>query len=199
MDIDRSRLTRQLRGDSSWLAQIRSLAAVLRGARPEPGKLLVVGTPAQEPWHLVAHLDQEAQLSGQPQLVPTLVRHHVPAGAAPHLAIDLSRLESSARGETVFVIAPAAAPAELLTRVSDARRAGARILAIECGDPQLQGLAHETVTVADEQALRTDLGMANDLGLRFETTQHLVTLAAGQTSSRTQSRFQAIVDAIRRT
>ena len=35
----------------------------------------------------------------------------------------------------------------LLERVSDARRVGATILALDAGDPELDALAHETLTV----------------------------------------------------
>jgi len=45
------------------------------------GGLLIVGVPTEEPWHLTAHLDDQARLAREPQLAPVLVRHRVPPGA----------------------------------------------------------------------------------------------------------------------
>jgi hypothetical protein len=188
MNLDRSRLLGQLRSNDGWIADIRRLAGALRTTTRREAGLLVVGPPTDEPWHLVAHLDQEARLGGLTQLSPVLVRHHVPAGAAPHLAVDLSRLNTARPGETVFVVASVAAPADLLSRVEDARRAGATILALEAGDdPDLQGLAHETVTVSRSAAT------GSALGRQFETAQHLVSLAVGQPSSRSARRARRLV------
>ncbi len=169
MNIDRAKLLAQLRSNDGWITDIRRLATALRTPRPSNTGLLVVGTPVDEPWHLVAHLDQESRLSGQLQLAPVLVRHEVAAGAAPHLAVDLSRINQARPGEVVFVVAPAAAPADLLSRVQDARHAGATILALDAvGDADLHDLAHECVTIDDQ----------------FETAQHLLSVAAGQAPHR---------------
>lgn len=169
MNIDRAALLAQLRSNDGSISDIRRLAMALRTPRPSNTGLLVVGTPAADPWHFVAHLDQEARLSGHLELSPVLVKHRVAAGAAPHLAVDLSRINHARPGEVVFVVAPSAAPAELLSRVQDARRAGATILALDAvGDADLQGLAHESVTIDDQ----------------FETAQHLVSVAAGQAPQR---------------
>jgi hypothetical protein len=94
-------------------------------------------------------LDDAARLSGRPQLHPTLVRHHVPQGAPPHLAVDLERLHRTTRGKTLLIVAPAAMPDALLNRVDDARHAGATILALQADDAELQELAYETLTVTD--------------------------------------------------
>jgi hypothetical protein len=169
MNIDRARLLNQLRSGESWIADINRLATALRAMTRHDAGLLVVGTPTEEPWHLVAHLDQESQLAGMPQLAPVLVRHQVPVGAAPHLATDLSRINTARPGETVFVVARSAAPEELLSRVQDARKAGATILSLEAGDdPDLQGLAHETVAIVDRD------------GAQFDVAQHLISVSAGQ-------------------
>ena len=133
-----------------------------------PGGLLVVGTPAFEPWHLTAHLDDESRLSGIAALAPTLVRWSPPAGAPPHLAVGLARLEAAQRGETLFVVTEDRAPVPLLERVSDARKTGATILALDTGDgdPELDAIAHEALAVP--------------ASLSFDAGQHLVSAAAGE-------------------
>jgi len=125
-----------------------------------------VGTPTYEPWHVTAHLDDEARLAGIPELAPTLVRWAAPAGAPPHLSVGLARLEAAQRGETVFVVADDTAPVPLLERVDDARRVGATILALDEGDPELDALAHEALAVPES--------------LSFDSGQHLVSAAAGE-------------------
>jgi hypothetical protein len=69
----------------------------------------------------------------------------------------------------VFVFSAAAAPAPLLERVHDARRVGATILALDAGDPELDDMAHEYLTVAP--------GLAP---VSFDAAQHLVSAAAGE-------------------
>jgi hypothetical protein len=174
VNIDRAALLDELRSGDGWLADIRRLAATMRSAtRNEPG-LLVVGMPDDEPWHFVAHLEQESRRSGHPELSPVLIRHQVKSGASPHLAIDLSRLSATHPGEVVLVVAAEATSAELLSRVQDARRAGATILALEAsGQPDLQDLAHEVVTIEDQA------GRQSWPGARFEAAQHLLSVAAG--------------------
>jgi hypothetical protein len=125
-----------------------------------------VGTPTYEPWHVTAHLDDEARLAGIPELAPTLVRWAPPPGAPAHLAVGLARLEAARRGETVFVVAEDSAPVPLLERVDDARRVGATILALDEGDPGLDALAHEALAVPES--------------LSFDAGQHLVSAAAGE-------------------
>ncbi|MDH6134892.1 hypothetical protein P3T37_004301 [Kitasatospora sp. MAA4] len=155
---------------SGLLAATRAFAGALRGSvtRRSARGLLLVGTPQHEPWHLAAHLRDEASWSGAPLLAPALVRHEVPAGAPAHLRHDLRRLAQARRGETVLVVTPVAADAVLLDRVQDARRAGATVLALEAGDPELSALAHESLTVdsPDEPG--------------FDLVQHLVSAAAGE-------------------
>ena len=189
MDADQVTALRILLGSSAWLQRTRSFARALRGSAPRTsGGLLIVGTPEDEPWHLAAHLDQESRLAGIPGLAPTLVRWAPPPGAAPHLRIGMSRLEQARRGETLFVVAPDAAPAPLLERVHDARRVGATILAMDQGDPDLDDMAHEYLTV--------EPGLAP---VSFDAAQHLVSAAAGepvpsQTGLRT--RLARLLDAV---
>ena len=131
-----------------------------------------MGAPAEEPWHLTAHLDEESRLSGIPELMPTLVRWQVPDGAPPHLRVGLERLEAARRGETVFVVTPSTAPVPLLERVSDARKTGATIFALDQGDPELEGLAHEAMSIAPGPGV---LGM-----MSFGAAQHLISAACGE-------------------
>jgi hypothetical protein len=147
MDADRVHALRDALRHTEWWSRATLLGGALR-ATSGPGHLLLVGTPRVEPWHLAAHLDDEARLSGLDQLAPSLVRWNPPTQAPPHLAIGLSRLERVARGETVFVVTPDAAPDPLLERVNDARRIGATILALDAQAGPLADLAHERMTVS---------------------------------------------------
>jgi hypothetical protein len=164
---------RALLAPTGWPERAQAFARALRVSIASRGGgragLLLVGTPAEEPWHLAAHLDDEARLSGLPELAPTLVRWNAPAEAPPHLRIGLDRLAAARRGETLFVVSPEAAPVPLLERANDARRAGATILALNQGDPELDGLAHETLTVAPDASVPVS----------FTVAQHLVSTAAG--------------------
>ncbi|WP_103957821.1 hypothetical protein [Nonomuraea solani] len=171
MDSGSVAFLRELLDGSGWLERTRELGLALRATR-SPGGLLLVGTPEDEPWHLTAHLGDEARLSGLPQLAPTLVRWAPPAGAPAHLRVGLDRLEQAERGETLFVLSAEQAPVPLLERVHDARRTGATILALEGGDPELAGLAHD--------ALAVPLGGP----VTFDGAQHLVSAAAGEVEQR---------------
>src|SRR5580692_4603206 len=131
MDANQVATLRALLAPTGWLERTRVFAQGLRSATRLRGGLLVVGTPAEEPWHLTAHLDEESRLCGIPEFMPTLVRWQVPEGAPAHLRVGLERLEAARRGETLFVVSPATAPIPLLERVNDARRTGATIFALE--------------------------------------------------------------------
>lgn len=146
MEQDRVWALRDALRHTDWWARASTLGEAVRRT-PGPGHLLLVGTPTVEPWHLAAHLDDEARLSGLDQLAPQLVRWNPPPQAPRHLAIGLSRLESVGRGETVFVVSPDVAPDPLLERVDDARRIGATIVALDGADGPLADLAHERMTV----------------------------------------------------
>jgi hypothetical protein len=117
---------------------------------------------------MTAHLADEARLSDLPELAPTLVRWAPPQAAPAHLRVGLERLAAAGRSETLLVVSPQAASAELLERVHDVRRAGATILALDRGDPELGALAHEALAVPQGTA-----------PLSFDAAQHLVTAAAG--------------------
>jgi len=131
-----------------WLDTARRFAASLRGAGHEPGRLLVVGTPDEEPWHLTAHLADAARWRNLPALQPTLVRWQVPEGAPPHLSVGLDAVHRAGRGTTVLVAAPTvptAADDRLLERLDDARRGGATLFALHPGGGSLDDLVHESL------------------------------------------------------
>ncbi|MCX4778003.1 hypothetical protein [Streptomyces sp. NBC_01264] len=172
MDAVRVALLREVLAGTEWPGAARRFAGTLRrSVVPAGGNLLLVGTEQYEPWHLAAHLVDEAAWSGLPELAPTLVRHHVLPGDAPHLSVGLSRLEAARRGHTLLVVAPEQPGDGLLERVHDARRAGATVLSLDGGDPDLGTLAHEVLSVP-AQAAELDL----------DTVQHLVSAAAGENS-----------------
>jgi hypothetical protein len=172
VDANQVATLRALLAPTGWLDRTRAFARGLRKATRTPGGLLLVGPPAEEPWHLTAHLDEESRLSGIPELMPTLVRWEVPPGAPPHLRVGLERLEAAQRGETVFVVTAATAPVPLLERISDARRDGATIFALDQGDPELDALAHEAMTIAP--------GPGVPAMMSFGAAQHLVSAACGE-------------------
>jgi hypothetical protein len=183
VDRDRALLLRELLAPTGWVDRTRSFARSLRKSRVgrTPGGLLVVGTPTSEPWHLSAHLDDEARWFDIPELSPTLVRWSPPANAPAHLAVDLSRLEHAERGETVVVIAPDDPTAPLLERVSDARRSGAVVLAVDAGDSELEDLAHESLVVPPSADERLVTAAPEDVPLlSFDVVTHLVSVAAGE-------------------
>ncbi|MFD7243642.1 hypothetical protein [Streptomyces massasporeus] len=169
MDAVRVALLREVLAGTQWLGATRRFAGALRGSVvSHGGGLLLVGTPEYEPWHLAAHLVDEAAWSGTPELAPTLVRHDARPSDPTHLAVGLGRLEAARRGETLLVVAPGEPAAPLLERVSDARRAGATVLALGPGRGELPSLAHEALAVPDGSELDLD------------TVQHLVSAAAGE-------------------
>ncbi|MFJ9343831.1 hypothetical protein ACIRP0_31815 [Streptomyces sp. NPDC101733] len=170
MDAVRVALLREVLAGTQWPGEARRFAGALRRAVvPAGGNLLLVGTEQYEPWHMAAHLVDEAAWSGLPELAPTLVRHRVRPGEPPHLSVGLGRLEAARRGHTVLVVAPERPGGGLLERVHDARRAGATVLSLDGGDPDLGTLAHEGLSVPDDTA-----------GLDLDTVQHLVSAAAGE-------------------
>jgi len=180
---------RELLAPTGWLERTRVFGRALRSSAVTPGGLLLVGTPGDEPWHLAAHLGDESRLAGIPELAPTLIRWNVPEGAPPHLRVGLDRLEAARRGEALFVVTPDSAPAPLLERVSDARKAGATVLALDQGDPDLDGLAHEALSV-----------LAGTAPVSFGVTQHLVSAAAGERDVRprrgVRERLARLLDAV---
>lgn len=177
------RVLRELLATSGWVERTRDFASSLRRSSTTPGGLLLVGTPTEEPWHLAAHLDDESRYAGVPELAPTLVRWSPPPDAPPHLSVTLARLEAAQRNETVFVVAPEAAPEDLLERVADARRIGATILSIDDGDEELGSLVHDRLVVPSEQQTRI-VTQSLTTAVDMDTVQHLVSVAAGESVTR---------------
>ncbi|MEV7448157.1 hypothetical protein [Streptomyces nigra] len=175
MDAVRVALLREVLAGTEWLGATRRFAGTLRtSAVAHGGGLLLVGTREYEPWHLAAHLVDEAAWSGTPELAPTLVRHDARASDPAHLAVGLGRLAAARRGETLLVVAPGSdgpgpgPEAPLLERVYDARRAGATVLVLGSGEGELTEISHERLIVPRGAELDLD------------TVQHLVSAAAGE-------------------
>jgi hypothetical protein len=183
MDANQVATLRALLAPTGWLERTRAFAQGMRSATRLRGGLMVIGTPDEEPWHLTAHLDEESRLAGIPELMPTLVRWNPPPEAPAHLRIGLSRLEAARRGETLFVVSPETAPVPLLERVNDARRTGATIFALDQGDPELDSLAHEALTVQN---------------VSFGAAQHLVSAACGDLGENDVREFSVAGDGIAR-
>jgi hypothetical protein len=167
MDAGQVAALRTLLASTGWLERTSEFARALRRSSRTPGGLLVVGTPEEEPWHLTAHLDEESRMSGEPEFTPTLIRWNPPPGAPPHLRTGLTRLDDVRRGETLFVVSAQPAPDALLERVHSVRKI-ATVLAMDRGDPELDQMAHEVLTVAPGTA-----------PVSFDAAQHLVSSAAG--------------------
>jgi hypothetical protein len=199
MDAGRVAMLRELLDGTEWVERTRGFARGIRRSTKEPGGLLVVGTPTEEPWHFAAHLDDEARLSGVPEISPTLVRWQPPAGAPAHLAIGMERLETARRGESLIIVAPDDPTEHLLERVSDARRIGATVFALDVADDtELSSLAHDALVVpptglvvpqpglvvpATTWSARDELADGIDLddpAVSFDAVEHLVSLAAGE-------------------
>ena len=167
MNADQVATLRALLAPTGWLDRTSNFAGALRRSARIPQGLLIVGIADEEPWHMTAHLADESRLAGIPELEPTLVRWAPPAGAPAHLAVGLDRLRAASRSETLLVVSAQLAPAELLERVEDVRRLGATIFALDRGDPELDGIAHEALAVP-----------AAGAPITFDAAQHMVSAAA---------------------
>ncbi len=167
MDLQQARALRDILEGTGWLARTHEFALALRTATKAPSGLLLFGPPADEPWHLTAHLTDEAELAHLPEIAPTLVRWSPPRDAPAHLSIGLERLSAARRGESLLVVAESA-PASLLERVNDVRRAGANIFALDTGHAELAALSHEVLSV--DAAVQPVVS--------FDNAQHLLSIAA---------------------
>jgi hypothetical protein len=166
MNAEQVAALRALLAPTGWLDRTSSFARALRRSARTPNGLLVVGPEAEEPWHMTAHLADESKLAGIPELAPTLIRWQPRPGAPAHLSFGLDRLRAATREETLLVVSGQLAPAELLERVHDVRRAGATVFALDRDDPELDGLAHESLPVRPGTA-----------PMSFDAAQHLVSSA----------------------
>jgi hypothetical protein len=98
----------KLRTTAGWLSKAWDLGQALRPQTRSSHQLFVIGTPAYDPWHVAAHLDDEAQFAGLPALKPTLLRWNPQLGAPAHLAHPFAELRDASGAPTVLVVAPAA-------------------------------------------------------------------------------------------
>lgn len=146
VDAFRTAVLRDVLASTGWVERAREFATRLRRST-EPGGLMLVGTPQEEPWHMAAHLANEAELARLPQLNPTLLRWAPPVTAPVHLTVGVDRLATARRGESVLVITEQLAPVYLLEQVERARKGGATVLTLDTGDRDLESLAHEVITV----------------------------------------------------
>lgn len=190
MNAEQVAALRALLAPTGWVERTAGFARALRRSARTPSGLLVIGPQAAEPWHMTAHLADESRLAGLPELAPTLVRWAPPAGAPPHLSIGLDRLRAASREETLLVVSPALAPAELLERVHDVRRIGVTVFALDQDDPDLDGLAHESLPVP-----------ADTSPVSFDAAQHLVSAAVGEdpgppSGRRLRTRLARYLDAV---
>ena len=165
--VDLERTLRRLE-PSGWLGSARRFAAALRTAGHEPGRLLVGGTPEEEPWHLTAHLDDAARWRDVPTLRPVLARWHVPEGAPPPLSVSVDAVHRARRGTTVLVATPPDADDQLLERLDDARRGGATLFALHAGSDSLEQLAHEALVLPELGRVPVSQGL--------DTATHVVSL-----------------------
>jgi hypothetical protein len=168
MNADQVATLRALLAPTGWLDRTAAFARALRRSARTPNGLLIIGPADDEPWHMTAHLADESRYAGIPELIPTLVRWAPEPGAPAHLSVGLDRLAAATTAETLLVVSARQAPAPLLERVHDVRRAGATIFALDQEDPELDGLAHESL----------QLSLAST-PMSFEAAQHLVTSAVG--------------------
>jgi hypothetical protein len=126
---------------------VRRVAESLAWSSRWPGRLLVLGTPGYEPWHLVAHL----QTSALAPSAPALLRWSVPVGAPSHLSLGLDLLADCSPSDTVLVVAGDQPNSELLQRLDDARRHGNTVLGLATGQPaDLDQVTHELAVVRGE-------------------------------------------------
>ena len=171
MDRSEARILRELlelgRG-RAWLAEADEFAAALRAAPRREGGLLLVGERDAEPWHMAAHLSDEARLAGLGLLSPTLVRGKPRPGAPGHLSAGLERIRAAGRGEAVLIVARQDPGEDVLEGVDGARRRGARVLTLSQSAPLAGGLAHELLAVPAEGADTPS----------FDGAQHVVSTAA---------------------
>ncbi|WP_034269123.1 hypothetical protein [Actinospica robiniae] len=173
MDRSEARILRELleagRG-RAWLDEADDFAAALRAAPRQVGGLLLVGPGDAEPWHMTAHLSEDARLLGLDQLVPTLVRAAPEAGAPTQLSVGLDRISSAGRSDAVLLVAADDPESAVLERVADAKKHGARILTLGQVAPLAADLAHDALAVPQPSEVM-DLPS-------FDGAQHLVSAAA---------------------
>ena len=161
-DVPRANVLRRLPGFDTVVRIAGRLSTPASGG----SELLTLGSSSYEPWHLVAHLRDVAEWGGSKMPPPTLVRHVVPNGAPPHLAVGLNHLGTIGRSGTVLVVTPDELDERTLERLADARRRGGTVLAVGTAATN----AADLTGVAQELALVTPT--------HFEVAQHVLPGAA---------------------
>jgi hypothetical protein len=147
VELERSRSALRTLSRLPAFGAVQRVADSLAWSSRRPGRLLVLGTPGYEPWHLVAHL----QTSALAPSAPMLLRWSVPVGAPAHLALGLDRLADCSPADTVLVVAGDQPNEELLNRLDDARRHGNTVLGLATGQPaELDQVTHELAVVRGE-------------------------------------------------
>jgi hypothetical protein len=165
MDVAESAQRRWASILGSLSKETRLFARALGDRSDWSTRLFVVGAPEFEPWHFTAHMSEEAARHGRKDLVPTLLRWHVPPGAPAHLSVSVDTLSQATSRQTVLVVTSDGDDApELLERVSDARHRGSRIMTLHRGNAELTDLSHETLSVEASRPER-----------HFDLAQHVVT------------------------
>lgn len=165
MDLQQSRSALRALSRLPAFGAVHRLAESLAWSGRGSGRLLVLGTPGYEPWHLVAHL----QTSALAPSAPALLRWSVPVGAPSHLSLGVDRLADCGPSDTVLVVTGEQPNDELLQRLDDARRQGNTVLGLAAGKPaELDQVTHELAVVRGEH---------------FDHAQHYLPLA------RPRSRF----------
>jgi hypothetical protein len=166
----------KLRTSASWLSKAWDLGQALRPQVGANHQLFIIGTTTFDPWHVAAHLDDEARFSGLSDLRPTLLRWNPPAGAPAHLSHSFEELRQSSAGPTVLVVAPDALHEGELERLADARRRGASLLAVSAAQGDLADLAHESVNLSAQAVVESQIASP------FEVATHLLAVSAGTAS-----------------
>jgi hypothetical protein len=87
---------------------------------------------------------------------------------------------------TVFVVSEEEAPASLLERAWDARKAGATVVSLDTGDQELHTVTHESLIVPGAPKEHIEVPELDVVS--FDNVQHLVSVAAGEAANSPQSR-----------
>ncbi len=166
METPERSIKRLIRSLGDLGREARGFGCALGSGSAGLGKLMIVGTHSYEPWHFTAHLADEAARRSRPDLSPTLLRWQIIAGAPAHLSVSVDEVARASRDCTVLVIPDHDDPG-LLERISDARRRGARVMAIERASSRLASYSHEYLMVDEKH---TDQ--------EYDLCQHIITAIA---------------------
>lgn len=174
MDLSQAELLREILAGTGLPDDAALLARALRRSTRRSSGLLITGPADDEPWHLTAHLDDEARYVGTDGLHPRLLRWNVHPGDPEHLSHGISALSEAERGDAVLVVADADVGQQsmdpLLERIAGARRRGVGVFALQEEDTELTDLASEVLTLSDYHVPTVS----------FDESQHLLSLAVGR-------------------